>query len=881
MALTKQVLKYTLLPGLWPRMLDLFRSGFSYVAYYIAIIFQAAGLLEAAHPYVNPANFGQFGVRHVMTQGYSNLVFEWSRADQILLYFTILAGLILLLVQGVLIVLAIVASTSAMAYGINPFTDIFSVPSGITPHGPANDMALMTLDRVFGVQGIFDSCISTSVPCQTWRGEAITAPAAYPFPMHLALHKLFEFYSLGILLVSVIVILYFVVTIVGETITTGSPFGQRYNAAWAPIRLILFFALLIPTNLGGTNAGLNMAQIGTLWTAKLGSNMATNGWMKFNDVLTGTYLGEKESLIANPKIPEIGDLTRFLFIVKTCELITEQQGGSDTSSAKNIEPYIVTPQTLVSPGSVDDFLNTSYETAAKKSKNGNIILRFGEKNEDKYNDGVSQECGEIVFQVVDAEQPAALALQIGYYKLVLTLWQNTILENQADCLRKKIATGNPDTICLEWPPKKDSITPDIEAKLKTDLKDYIQAQKDSGDFSVPADLQKAGWAGAAIWYNRIAEMNGALVTASFNVPNINKWPRVMEEVSQQRRTNTAEAVAGNDRFNPQLNGGQVAEFTGGTVDHPNAKVLYVGYMSWSQGILAKPDTPKSNNAILNTINLIFGSAGLFEMRENTDIHPLAQLSALGKGLVEATVRNVMIGGAGAIGGQVLDGFFGSLVTTGSAFLFTVALNMMTIGIILYYVLPFLPFIYFFFAVSGWVKSIFEAMVAMPLWALAHIRIDGPGLSGPGASQGYFLILEILLRPILIIFGLLAGISVFAAMIKLLNEVFDLVVLNTAGFDATGTTDATDMAFYRGPLDGFMFTLIYGAIAYMIGNSCFKLIDMIPNQILRYIGSTTSTFQENAGDPASQLTQQVYRGGTIFTQQAQNSLSGGKLAALIG
>ena len=54
----------------------------------------------------------------------------------------------------------------------------------------------------------------------------------------------------------------------------------------------------------------------------------------------------------------------------------------------------------------------------------------------------------------------------------------------------------------------------------------------------------------------------------------------------------------------------------------------------------------------------------------------------------------------------------------------------------------MPFIYFFFALAGWIKSIFEAVVAMPLRALAHLRIDGEGLPGPGATNGYFLLLEI-------------------------------------------------------------------------------------------------------------------------------------------
>ena len=56
-----------------------------------------------------------------------------------------------------------------------------------------------------------------------------------------------------------------------------------------------------------------------------------------------------------------------------------------------------------------------------------------------------------------------------------------------------------------------------------------------------------------------------------------------------------------------------------------------------------------------------------------------------------------------------------------------------------------------FAVGGWVKGLFEAMVGVPLWALAHIRIDGQGLAGDAALNGYFLIFEIFIHLLMFFF----------------------------------------------------------------------------------------------------------------------------------
>ena len=87
----------------------------------------------------------------------------------------------------------------------------------------------------------------------------------------------------------------------------------------------------------------------------------------------------------------------------------------------------------------------------------------------------------------------------------------------------------------------------------------------------------------------------------------------------------------------------------------------------------------------------------------------------------------------------------------------------------------MPFLFFFFAVGTWVKTIFEAMVGVPLWALAHIKIDGEGLPGDAAGSGYFMILEILLRPIMVIFGLIAAMIIFVTQVRILHLIWDLVV----------------------------------------------------------------------------------------------------------
>ena len=97
------------------------------------------------------------------------------------------------------------------------------------------------------------------------------------------------------------------------------PFGRRFNRTWAPIRIVMAFGLLMPLTVG-----LNSSQYIVLYAAKYGSAFATNGWRVFSDTLSTSYLGDIDSLIVAPTMPEIGAFTQFMFLAKTCEYAYEE-----------------------------------------------------------------------------------------------------------------------------------------------------------------------------------------------------------------------------------------------------------------------------------------------------------------------------------------------------------------------------------------------------------------------------------------------------------------------------------------------------------------------------------------------------------------------------
>jgi conjugal transfer/type IV secretion protein DotA/TraY len=843
-----QVFRYVFLPEILPRLHAFTHSGFSHLAGLIAQVYGTLNLLPKNHPALLPQNRSSLSLRYVIKSAAQQLKFDKSHIDQIILFALILVGLALLALQFITL-LAFIMMRPAFAQDMpQQYGDFFMDAD------PKHDIAYRMLFTVFGIPELFK------------EGGARSE-------YHIALHSLFQFYSIGILVIAVIFISYYIFAILAETAQTGVPFGKRYNHVWTPIRLVFALGLLIPVGYG-----LNSAQWITLYTAKFGSDFATKGWVLFNETMNGEYIDDAEKRIGTPKAPNLQHLPAFMMNVAACKYAYSILSPDIVISAHEINTSAAT-QSTYAPG-LDGF-NDSYHSGKYDR-----LIRFGELNPEKYPNEIGKVkpyCGEIVISKTDNE-PGSKYMQQAYWDIIMM----SMYSSGSDL--SKYAKGMVDKY-MEYPNKtaggqdppddfKARILDDLHKKILEEIDEAVRLQTTSKSWENNLqDVKKYGWGGAGIWYNKIAQINGSLVTAVNTAPQIRGMPMPLEnicrEVLQQNR-NVGDCYKGSLSNNLALQGENINEKAIG-------EVLQVVYNYWqkddpSQGSLSQ-QTKMTGNIIIDAINAIFGTQGLFAMCQNTDTHPLAQLSILGKGLVEASIRNIMGGVGFGVVNALLPNQIGAFMGAASGMLFSIASITIVMGFMLFYVLPFMPFLYFFFAVGGWIKGLFEAMVGMPLWALAHLRIDGEGLPGSAGADGYYLILEIFIRPILIVFGLLASVIIFAAMVKVLNEIFHIVVQNLSGHDPTSTaicgkttdtggtttTGSQDpVEFFRGPIDELFYTVLYAIIVYMIGMSCFKLIDLVPNNILRYMGSNASAFNDKQGDPADGLMQRLSFGGSVIS-----------------
>ncbi|MGB4058523.1 MAG: DotA/TraY family protein [Alphaproteobacteria bacterium] len=907
----KQFLTYTILPGFRHRIQDLFFAGFNYIPFFIALVYQTVKLLPPGHAYLNPANIGRFGIRHVIAEAANNLVVSRKNLDQIALFLLVLLGLVIVIIQ--ILMLAVTLLFQPAFAGIAMPTNFAGFFITATPD---QDLAMMLLDLIFGVPNMFFSCVSTGGNCQDINGDAIVNSTntwilqnlGYPFPIHIALHAMFRIYSLGLLVVATLISLYFITTVALETAQTGTAFGKRFNRLWAPIRIVVAFGLLMPIGTPGAGAGaggMNSAQYIVLYAAKFGSGFASNGWNIFNSAMTDTYLGTETNLVSTPNPPEMAGILQFTYTAATCGWLEWIKNG------QWITPYVVRDALANPPNML--FANAAGAGGGGSTKatyddiitfiegDANIVVRFGVIDETNlYKGHVKPVCGEIIIPLSDPRpvgtaEPGTELLQRYYVFIVQEMWADIFTNNYGTFAGGfsdvyPLYHANKYVRCPAAPSQHCGAIPGPPpANFRSQLYDFykqdiqnaidasVQAQINSGTWAVGAALQNKGWAAAAIWYNKVAELNGAITEASANVPIVTLWPVVMEYVREEKRQHDG-GVSMSERFKPELGGKNDVQMQK-TYDADFAMAMWDAFNYWQEGGFATTShTQPTGNVVIDGVNAVFGTSGLYSMRRNPDVHPLAQLVGVGRSLVFNAINMLGYATAGAGAAAIassFENFIGSSLGAASGFLVSVVMITLSAGFILYYVVPFLPFIYFYFAVGGWLKAIFEAMVGLPLWALAHIRIDGNGLPGSAAVNGYFLIFEIFVRPILIVFGLLASISIFSAMVYALNQVWDLVTSNLSGFDVESETKGVGASigeYFRSALDEFMFTVIYAIVVYMMGMSSFKLIDQIPTNILRWMGQSVATFNDSKEAAAENMVSTASVGANQAIQGIGGSLN---------
>jgi len=821
-----------------------------YFSFLLALVYRSARLLPAGHPMLNPANIGRFGVRDVIATAANRLVMKRENMDQIMIFGAVMVAVIMIVIQAFMLCLyAFIDSANAAS----PSGSMFTTPS------PSQDIIFEFLRNVFGVNSMFGGS-GSGTPIQT------------------GLHALLGFYSTAMMIIAVMIVVYYTITVVGESAQSGTPFGRRFNGLWAPIRLVLALGLLVP--LGG---GLNTAQYLVLNVAKLGSGLASQGWKTFVDSYANA--GSTGAGVGAPSMQQIGGS---ILSAEVCRAAFNQvYRGS--KSVKIYMRYQPASGRLV----IQEAAFTAAEVSAAVSAGANSIMyswigRPTGSPASAFSPTSKATCGSISMSLKKSKGTSEIdtaintintQMQAAYVAALNTLVSGMGggISSQTDSsparrvAQKSIAFGNSDWVT------NSSADMNAVAVAGAAVIDSAQTQINSAVRSVSfgdlranliskmkTEASTRGWGTAGAYYSSISKINSmtaGAVNASYPKgfetgsglssgmkdsqsfwgwlgETTGLWTDSDKQVKQvltalnDLNTGIMSKVSVGT-LNPAGNFRSASEKFGVEADASSIftnPIYTLAVWQFGDAFIQLFDAPT-----LNPMPVLVGAGG--KLLEHAGVMAWwyigSQMGSVAAAVVGAGFGAVAAGPGGAAVGAVGFTMLSQILAAASGFLWLTITIGATVGIVLFFLLPLMPFMYFTFSTINWVIEVAEAFVSMPLFALAHLRIDGEGMPGQTAYAGYLTLFGVMLRPLLIIVGLIVSSLIFGAGVYFINSVY----LEAVFAYRPGGTAKIDLS-QLGGFELVTYLVLYVYMIYTLANSTFKLIDTIPDKMMRWIGGST-------------------------------------------
>lgn len=812
----KDVAKYSLLPGVVPRVRRLARA-FENILFVFTQIFGTIGLIERDHPCLRAENIGHYRFADVLRYAMSNLRFTRAGIPQILMFLAVIASIVLLIA----IFFIVIAQVAFPVYQAN--AQFFGEPQN-GYEGPEKDHVMRFLSSVFGPNGFFaDSVVGSN-------GTYIKL-----------LTGMLKGYSMALLVIACFMIMYLLIVTAVESAKTGEPFGSRFDGAWAPIRLALGIGLLVPIS----SQGYNGAQMVAFQTAEWGSNLATNLWLGAIDGLE-----ENKAFFAAPQ-PDPGyKFIHDYFMVHVCMESLKVISGLSLLDQSTLTTVNVTNSNI-------EFMNghsfdASFCGVTAVTNPAEYLETFSFPRKVVGDKPIVNDMGQVSG---GANSPFPRKLLVSYRQILDGLNQKMI--PVAATLATEINKNMDQNVY-------QIVTPAVVDDWVATYWSYIggqQANRGYPTFFTTSEWNSSfaqinewyienlksdaryGWSTAGVFYLRLGKMFEMLKEVVQQKPVVTSMPRnfknplarVPSAVAYSPGVLTISAacyaistsmfgsicpdsVMGPIKVHRAMVQASDAIKAAPTNKNDIASVRLLkrigGYNSWTGAMSTKADYAQNEDVDTEHFIKSMTEVILDKIRiKNTDITPLSTVVAYGNGIMTASTGAFVL--AAAIG-YFLPAIGNLLVNIGQLLFIP--------GFVLAIVVPFLPFMYFMFAVIEWVISVLEAVIGMPLWALSFISLEGDAL-GKG-MQGVMMLFELMLRPSIIIIALISSIIIFTASIMFFNSMFAL--FRSANETMTDTF-AIDI------VRSITYLFMYLFIIYSIATSSFKLIDVLPNNFMRWIG----------------------------------------------
>ena len=609
-----------------------------------------------------------------------------------------------------------------------------------------------------------------------------------------------------VLAVGALFFMYQLLTGIIQTAHDGEVLGKAWSSLWVPIRFTVAAALMVPLPSGYCG----MQQLTALIVTE-GVNMGGWAWTQVADkMLTGG------AAISAKATPDYDDLAQGIWQMSVCRW------------KANL---------LVDGGQTNWPSEEAFGPASRTNSSSTVATWAPPYNGAK---GVSDDgCGHVTYAAsAEAQQvPALVQAHIAATDYLVTTL-DPIAKRVVDQMRDGGATTA--TVTSSWVRTTLLQSEQILSNgVSSALSQAQSANTRSNDLMTA--VKSGGWLQASTWWNYVTEQNrmyqGALWVHATYVPPADGKASLFDNDEVAQRIDRAAGDLWHHSFDQTADGQAVQEW---------ALPLRTAYINNELRTNEKTEDSTFSKFLVRLnaeiskylAKLQTALIGLWKSHTVSIVAPMSDLTDVGSAILgySVGVPVILAAAAAAIG---VTGFGGTalmsaLSTPFGALLTTVMMALTACGLFLTIVLPMIPYITWMSGVLGYFILVVEAIIAGPLWCIAHLKAGGEGIHGQ-AGAGYMITFNLLMRPILMVGGLVAGMAVFVLSVSVINGTFAMALADTAANiisnDAAEGVGLVIMAFvmWIGKLAVYVFLIFIAA------ERSFALIHKLPDAVSRWVG----------------------------------------------
>ncbi|WCL54412.1 DotA/TraY family protein [Gimibacter soli] len=144
-------------------------------------------------------------------------------------------------------------------------------------------------------------------------------------------------------------------------------------------------------------------------------------------------------------------------------------------------------------------------------------------------------------------------------------------------------------------------------------------------------------------------------------------------------------------------------------------------------------------------------------------------------------------------------------------------TLFLVGVYFAFVIPFMVWINYLFAIFQWMIGVVEAILAAPLWMVIHMSFKGDEFVDNRMVPGWLILLGVLIKPMLIVIGFFLTIAVYYIFISIAMSQF-IPFFNGMVAGKVGITATIVMLVFQ------------VVVAWYIGKLSFRLMTSVPDTI---------------------------------------------------